>query len=408
VTAHSGPTTITRRVLLLGAATVALLAAACSTDAGSGAGAAGGTATTDDDTTTTTTAVTYDFSEVAAQVDAAVAAKGLNGAGLVIVDRDRGVVFEHYDGEFDAERISLVASASKMLTAGVLMRLDDQGLLDVDAPVAEVTDWGAAHPDITPAQLVSNSSGLIGLIDRGGALPYGCQYVAAGTLQDCARTIFTTPGDDGRVIPPDTEFRYGGGQWQVAGAVAEAASGRTWDELVRDTYVEPCGVDSLGYANHFTELVSERGPFSYPTAFVGDPATLSPTDNPNMEGGAYITPPDYAALLLMHLRGGTCGDERVLSEESVDRMHADRIGPTYGGTTDFELEGYGLGWWVDRDDPDHVQDAGAFGAVPWLDLGRGYGAYLVVEDQSRTGSELARQIKPLIDAEFDRTDPPRD
>ena len=52
-----------------------------------------------------------------------------------------------------------------------------------------------------------------------------------------------------------------------------------------------------------------------------------------MEGGAYLTTGDYAELLLMHLRGGMCGDEQVLSQDALDRMHADRIGPQYGGTT---------------------------------------------------------------------------
>lgn len=386
---------------------VPLVAAACAgSDDDTADAAAGDTTTTEAATTSTTTedaaAVEVDFSEVDATVDAFVAANGLNGAGLVVVDREDGIVHEHYDGEITADRVSLIASSSKMLTAGVLMRLDDQGVLDVDAPVADVVEWGSAHPDITPAQLVSNSSGLVGLSDGEAARPYICQYVAAGTMQDCARTIFTTPDDDADVVPPDTQFRYGGGQWQVAGAVAEAASGRSWAELIDETYVEPCGVDSLGYNNHYTQMVSPDGPFRYPAAFAGDPATLAATDNPNMEGGAYISPPDYAELLLMHLRGGRCGDTQVLSETAVARMHEDRIGPVYGGSTDSEeYAGYGLGWWVDRDDPANIQDGGAFGAMPVLDLDRGVGFYLVLEDTARRGGELAKQVSPQIAAAVD-------
>ena len=183
-----------------------------------------------------------------------------------------------------------------MISASVLMRLDDDGVLDVDAPVADVVEWGAGNPTVTPAQLISNSSGLIGLQDGFGYESYLCQFNPAGTLQDCAEQIFTTPDDDAEVIPPDTEFRYGGAQWTIAGAVAEAASGRTWAQLVDELIAAPCGLESLGYYLPIG--------FEYPADFNGDPSTLPPTDNPNPEAGADVTAPDYAQLMLMQLRGG--------------------------------------------------------------------------------------------------------
>jgi CubicO group peptidase (beta-lactamase class C family) len=63
---------------------------------------------------------------------------------LIVVDQEDGVVHEEYWGEFDADRTSLIASSGKMIAAGVLMSLDDQGILDVDAPVADVAMWGQA------------------------------------------------------------------------------------------------------------------------------------------------------------------------------------------------------------------------------------------------------------------------
>jgi CubicO group peptidase (beta-lactamase class C family) len=280
-----------------------------------------------------------------------------------------------------------------MITAGVLLRLHDDGLLDIDAPVADVVDWGDGNPAITPAQLLSNSSGLVGLLPDPGYSPYVCQYLAAGTLQDCAESIFSTPDDDADIVAPDTEFRYGGAQWQVAGAVAEVASGKPWDQLIDEIYVQPCGLETLAYNNHFTQF--GPGGFDYPTEFAGDPSTLEPTDNPNMEGGAYIAPPDYAELLLMHLRGGRCGDTQVLSQAALDRMHADRIGPTYGADAG-PATGYGMGWWVDRT-TGRITDGGAYGSMPWLDLEDGYGAYLVIEADSATGMELATALYEVVE-----------
>jgi CubicO group peptidase (beta-lactamase class C family) len=334
----------------------------------------------------TVAAPAYDFGEIDPIVQAAVDANGLGGAGLLVVDRDDGVVHEQYWGEFGPDRVSLVASSSKMIVAGVLLALADDGLLDLDAPVADVAPWGSGNPTITPAQLVSNSSGLVGLGPNPAYPPYVCQFLPAGTLQDCAASIFTTTADDADVIAPDTEFRYGGAQWQVAGAVAEVASGRTWAELIEQVYVEPCGVDSLGFANHWTEFGLG---FDYPAAFAGDPSTVSATDNPNIEGGAYITAPDYAQLLLMLLRDGRCGDEQVLSSESIERMLADRIGEVYGGSDGDR--GYGMGWFVDRTSGIRT-DPGAYGSVAWIDADAGYAAYLVIEGAGRVGNALAAEL----------------
>ena len=337
---------------------------------------------------TTTGPRTYDFSAVSPIVQSFVDEHDLNGAGLIVVDRDDGVVHEDYWGEFSADRISLVASSSKMITAGVLLHLADEGLLDMDAPVADAVDWGSGNPTVTPAQLVSSSSGLPGLAD----LPpsHACQFLVAGALQDCAATIFTTPDDDADVIPPDTDFRYGGGQWQVAGGLAEAVSGKSWSELIDEIYVAPCDLDTLGYTNPFTQSEIGGDGLNYPSLFDGDVTRLVPTDNPNMEGGAYVTTGDYAKLLLMQLRGGTCGDEQVLSQASLDRMQSDRIGEVYGGEAMPGL-GYGMGWWVVKSSGLLI-DPGAFGAVPWLDLDDGHGAYLVIEADATTGYLLASEL----------------
>ncbi|NNE95310.1 MAG: beta-lactamase family protein [Acidimicrobiales bacterium] len=335
----------------------------------------------------------HDFAEVGPLVESFVADNGLNGAGLIVVHRDDGVIYHEHWGEFSEDRVSLIASSTKMITAGVLLKLQDEGLLDIDEPVAEQVEWGDANPDITPAQLLSNSSGLVGLAPNPVYSPYLCQFIAAGTLQGCAESIFITDRDDDRVIEPDTEFRYGGAQWQVAGAVAEIVSGKSWAELIDEIYVEPCELDGLAYNNHFGSIGAG---FGYPAAFEADPSVLAPTDNPNMEGGAYVTTGDYGTLLLMHLRDGVCGDTQVLSPEALALMHDDRVERVYGGDAQRPDLGYGLGWWVDRDSG-RISDPGAYGSVPWLDLDDGYGAFLVVEATSAVGNELAELLYDVID-----------
>lgn len=338
--------------------------------------------------------VIYDFSAVSTVVQTFVDERGLNGAGLIVVDRDDGVVYHDHWGGYDEDRISLIASSSKMIVAGVLLRLDDDGLLDIDAPVAEIVEWGSGNPDITPAQLISNSSGLVGLGPDPTFPPYLCQFVYVGTLQDCAETIFTTPDDDDQVIPPDSQFRYGGAQWQVAGAIAEAASGKSWPQLMDEIYVTPCELDVLAFNNHLVQIGGADA-FSYPAGFDSDPSVLAETENPNMGAGAYVTTGDYGQLLLMHLRDGMCGENQVLSTDALARLHGDRILDAYDGSAGDET-GYGMGWWVDRESG-LIRDPGAYGTVAWLDLDDGYGAYMVIEADSATGGELADQLYDLIE-----------
>lgn len=328
----------------------------------------------------------------------------VDGVGAIIVHRDEGVVFKRGFGTYTEDRISLIASSTKMITAGVLLRLQDQGILDMEVPIVEqVGDWGEANPGITPGQLVSNSSGLVGLGPNPTYGPYICQYVFAGTLQDCARQIFTTDQDDDLVVPPDTEFRYGGAQWQVAGAVAEIVSGKSWAQLVDETYVTPCGLEALGYNNHFVQLLAEDGnPFGYPAGFDGDPGVLQPTANPNMEGGAYVSMDDYGKLLLMHLRAGMCGENRVLSEDAIRELHADRIAAKYDGSAGASgSTGYGMGWWIDRNSPSRIRDPGAYGSTAWLDENRGYGGFLVMEKTSDLGSALFGRTIDLVNDAID-------
>ena len=396
--------------MLLGA--LALVVIACSDDDTAPDPTTGGTEVTEvtvtdptdsTDATGTTTRPTsapptttagYDFSAVAPIVERFVDERGLNGAGLVVVDRDDGIIDEEYWGDFGPDRVSLVASSSKMITAGVLLRLQDDGLLDIDAPVAAVADWGAGNPTITPAQLLSNSSGLVGLFPDPAYAPYVCQYLAPGTLQDCAASIFSTPDDDADVVAPDTEFRYGGAQWQVAGAVAEVASGKPWAQLIDEIYVQPCGLDDAGVQQPLHAARRGRRSTTRPPS----PATRRRSSRPTTRtwrAASTSRPPDYAELLLMHLRGGRCGDAQVLSQAALDRMHADRIGPTYGADAG-PGTGYGMGWWVDRASG-RISDPGAYGSVPWLDLEDGYGAYLVIEADSTTGAELAQQLYDVVD-----------
>jgi CubicO group peptidase (beta-lactamase class C family) len=343
---------------------------------------------------------------------AAGADKPIVGASSIVVHKTRGLVHSQGYGEFDADRLYLIASSSKILSVGILMKLADDGLVDFDTPISEYlgASWGEHKTNVTLAQLFSNSSGLPSLPEivalssnpsvelYAQLAPHLCQYMSAGSLADCGKAIYEDENPANN-RPPDEEFRYGGSQWQLAGAVAEVVTGKKWSELVQETYVEPCDVPSLGYTNQFgQEGVS---PLDYP-GFMADKDMLPVTENPSIEGGAYITGPDYAKLLLMHLRGGKCDDNQVLSSAAVKRMQVDRIAE-YGGMPSTGMgpspfTGYGLGWWMNDE---LVADPGAYGAFPFIDKERGYAAMVLIELSSTVGGQITLAAKPVLDGIMD-------
>jgi len=324
------------------------------------------------------------------------------GASAAIVHEKLGVLHTQGYGEFAADRLYLIASSSKILSVGVLMRLADQGKLNIDAPIGTyLKDWGDTKAStVTVAQLVSNSSGLPSLSEVSAAAsdpnsPFVsnlCQYQDTGALQDCGKVLYATEPPRA----PDTVFAYGGSQWQLAGAVAEVVSGESWETLIDSTYRQPCDVPTLGYTNQF----GKSGGLGYPPFFQAKKENLPVTNNPNIEGGAFVTVGDYAKLLVMHLRGGTCGETRVLSPEATARMQQDRVATYRGSTGNANAPGYGLGFWINEANQ-VVTDPGAYGSFPLLDLKRRYGVFIAIELSSEVGTKLGTAVKPTLDAIFD-------
>jgi CubicO group peptidase (beta-lactamase class C family) len=136
-------------------------------------------------------------------------------------------------------------------------------------------------------------------------------------------------------------------------------------------------------------------------SFNGTVESLPGQSNPHIGGGAITNLADYAKLLQVHLNGGFCGDQQVLSQAALDRMRVDR-----GGVVSINPTPYGMGWWISSDNPGVYDDPGAFGAISFIDVERGIGGYVAIDDYSRddAGAPIAlvrKTIIPLIQAVID-------
>lgn len=346
-----------------------------------------------------------DFAEFDRKVEEILRANRLRGASVAVVHRDYGVLHVKGYGNRNGDHVFLAASVSKFVVASVLSSLHYRGLVNIFAPIRSYMPsnpllgwwgrgpWDLFRDDFTIEQALSNLSGLPGLLSLPLLANLGCSLIPYYNLQSCGRDQYNVAP---QVSEPGTYHRYGGGQWQIAGAVAEHVSNKSWKDLLGDVFA-PCNLGTLGFTNEGFGLVTNNvaGLFtsmSYPSDWNYNPNMPPNHPNPFIEGGLYADALSVGKLLLMLLRGGMCENGRVMSEDLVRNMFTDRgLG---GDLLDISTRdtGYGMGLWSVRDEPGEVwMSPGIYGAIPWVDIENGFGVILMLEanfDESRTFSVI--------------------
>jgi len=132
-----------------------------------------------------------------------------------------------------------IASISKLVTALGVMRLVDQGKLDLDRDVSDYLGWSLRHPGfpdrpITLRLLLSHQSGLVDgddlyLIPLGTSLR---QRLADPRVWDMAHA------------PGSGWFHYTNLNFPVAASVMERASGERFDRLMTRLVLKPLRLDA--------------------------------------------------------------------------------------------------------------------------------------------------------------------
>jgi CubicO group peptidase (beta-lactamase class C family) len=310
------------------------------------------------------------FAAVSAYLQAASAGwpPGDDGIGLAIV-KDGQVVYLQAFGSFTPTTRVPIASASKWVTAATLMTLVRDGLLSLDTTVfPHVPTFTGFKSAITIRQCLSHTSGLPGM--------NACTVAVNSTLEACATSI----GQGPLLALPGTEFRYGESSMHVAGRVAEVVTGQTWSALFAQRVQGPLGMSTFEYD------------------------AFGPTANPNLGGAGKCALVDYAAFLATLLDGGAKGSQPFLPTNLVDEMFLDQTnGATIVQSPRPGLR-YGLGCWRDEvapnGDPLVVSSPGLFGAWPWIDLERGYAAFLLIHQSTVAGAVIVSDLRPLIEAQL--------
>ncbi len=255
-----------------------------------------------------------------------------------------------------ADTIFDAASLTKVVaTTSAVMKLIEDGKLDLDSPVARHLQDFAAHgkEGITVRHLLTHSSGL-----RPGISNQGLQGSAAAIERACAEKPNAGPG---------TAYRYSDINFILLGALVEIVSGERLDAFCARTLFQPLGMKDSG----FRPIGASTNDLSRiaPTTLQPDGTSLrgivhDPTAR-NMGGvaghaGLFTTASDLARFARMLLAGGELDGVRILKEETVRLMTTVQSPP--------DLPRRGLGW--DIDSPyagprGEIFPVGSYGHTGW-------------------------------------------
>jgi CubicO group peptidase (beta-lactamase class C family) len=148
----------------------------------------------------------------------------------LVVRRGRRVVFERYAAGYDGDKPHALYSGTKAFWGVLALRAQDDGLLELDEPVARtVESWrdDERKARVTLRELLQLTSG-IGFGGLGNAVPTYDKALAVA-IKD----------------PPGSVFTYGGIPLQVFGAVLArklAGRGLTPHAYLRERVLGPAGV----------------------------------------------------------------------------------------------------------------------------------------------------------------------
>jgi len=305
--------------------------------------------------------------------------------GLTVeIATPKGVVYSHSWKGFSNTAYIEIMSAAKWVSATVLLRLVDQGVLSLDEEMSRVLKdrdgnyWSGYMGDITLRRLLSMTSGISGedlnILKRSDLTDI--------SLEEAVYRIYDSQHDAASTRTPGSYFFYGSTHFRIAARYAEVKTGKSWAQIYSEQLRSPLEWSSRSvYANGST--------------------------NPDPAYGLVMTGQEYMQFMLLQLRGGLSGTTRLLTESILAEQRTDQFLDTTSILfSPYTLMGktyhYGLGVWIDstNTDPgmiaDQVSSAGVYGWIPWINYASNYAA--VIMTKQVLGDPAAEKLKSTLSA----------
>ena len=181
--------------------------------------------------------------------------KNAGVSALLLID-DGKVLADYYSskqGAIDENTVFQTASMSKWLTANAVMKLVQDGLIDLDTPVSNyLTRWTLPQGEfdndgVTTRRLLSHTAGLLddlgfGDYDSEEEIPTLVQSLSNPRASD-NRLVEITVG-----IEPGSAWRYSGGGYLILQLLIEEVTGSVFREYMAETFFKPLEMTRSSYS----------------------------------------------------------------------------------------------------------------------------------------------------------------
>ena len=240
--------------------------------------------------------------------------------GGEIIDAEAGVVNVRTGVEVGRDSPFMIQSTTKVWTATLVMQLVDEGLVELDLPVARYlsgfrTADQRASSEITVRQLLTHTGGFEGDI-----------WAPTSSGEDALERFVTEHVSQAEQhAEPGRFFSYCSAGMGVLGRVIEVLRGTTYNRALRRYLTDPLGLDEV--VVDVGEAPAYRTAIGHVSAGPGAPLrplrtwAVMPASNP--AAGNQLAMPAHGLALFarMHLADGLAPDgTRLLSTESSRRM----------------------------------------------------------------------------------------
>jgi len=243
--------------------------------------------------------------------------QGIVGLSIALVDGER-IVWADGFGWADrdrrvpatAETVYRMGSVSKVFTGTAVMQLVDQGLIDIDAPIADVLpefnlrERFAGDPPITARNLMTHHAGvpsdlLSGADTRHPEPLYSLTDRLAGTYE---------------AQPTGAVFQYSNLGFAVLGRLVERVTGEAFADRMTACLLKPLGMD------HSSFVLDDRVRPHLSRGYIGGEEREQYPVREQPAGSLYSSARDVGRFLAMVLGGGARDGRRIIGRDQLEAM----------------------------------------------------------------------------------------
>ena len=285
----------------------------------------------------------------------------------VAVARNGEILWEEAFGWADRQKrtpatvdtMYCLASVSKPITATGVMKLVEQGKVDLDAPINEYLDrgsqlkvWIGDPEEVTVRRVANHTSGL----PLHSNFYHPGDRVARPPMEETIRRYGNI------VTPPGERYRYSNLGYGILTHLTARASGLSWDDFLRREVFMPLGM-TRSAATVPPEL-AEFAAVGYDED--GRPIAEGETDHRGASS-VYCSVHDLVRFGMFHIKQPQPDQRPVLCDESLDAMQVPTADMRIARTADRNLRPgskYGVGWVIDDNELDYrVSHGGGMGGA---------------------------------------------